>query len=147
MAAQPRYLSATCHVLLNALHRSDPLPVTHHPASRPPVSEEEQKEEVQRSAFSALQRTSLTHASPPPAAGARLSPLPSRAAEEAAAAAVAVPFTPITLVCRNIRCAAAVGGPARQGPVSVVLCLVPCMQLQLLFLSAAPCGPVHASCP
>lgn len=80
------------------------------------MSEEEQKEEVQRSAFSALQRTSLTHASPPQAGGARLSPLPSRAADEAAAAAVAVPFTPITLVCRNIRCAAAAGGACKAGP-------------------------------
>lgn len=68
-----------------------------------PVSEEQQKEEVQRSAMSALQHTTLDHRSPSTAGSARLSPLPSRGADEAAAAAVAVPFTPITLVCRNIR--------------------------------------------
>jgi ABC-type multidrug transport system ATPase subunit/ABC-type multidrug transport system permease subunit len=80
-----------------ALRWTDP------PAPQPTVSEEEQKEEVQRSAFSSLQHVSLAHRSPSQTGAARLSPLPSKAADKAAAAAVAVPFTPITLVCRNIR--------------------------------------------
>lgn len=84
----------------NTLVVTVPLPTL---TSCAPVSEEKQKEEVQRSALSALQRVSMTHRSPSQLGSGRLSPLPSAGAEGAAAADVAVPFTRITLVCRNIR--------------------------------------------
>ena len=92
------------------------------PSPLPPatVSEEEQKEEVQRSVFSTLERASLTGRPTSPLGSGHLpSPVPSGGLEAAAApagsggvdrvsprgapVAAAVPFTPITLVCRGLR--------------------------------------------
>ena len=95
MALSVRFCRCT-----NTLVVTVPLPTL---TSCAPVSEEKQKEEVQRSALSALQRVSMTHRSPSQLGSGRLPPPSSGSAEGAAAVDVAVPFTRITLVCRNIR--------------------------------------------